>query len=68
MAFFGLPGVALEPLKDMPLTTNLFYVPLPKKAGLPGLLFDQIEMGAFNASWNVRASPREVASALNIQL
>lgn len=52
LAFFSLPGVALEPLKDMPLTTNLFYLPLPKKAGLPGLLFDQIEMGAFNASWN----------------
>lgn len=52
LAFFNLPGVALEPLKDMPLTANLFYVPLPKKAGLPGLLFDQIELGAFNASWN----------------
>lgn len=52
LALFNLPGVAVQPLKDMPLTTNLMYAALPKKAGIPGLLFDQIELGGFNVSWN----------------
>ena len=53
LVFFDLPGVAVQPLKDMPLTTNLMYAALPKKAGIPGLLFDLIELGGFNVSWNV---------------
>ncbi|KAH6914827.1 ATP-dependent Zn protease [Coprinopsis sp. MPI-PUGE-AT-0042] len=52
LSFLNLPGVTHEPLKDMPLTTNVLYASLPKKAGIPGLLFDRIEMGGFQLAWN----------------
>jgi hypothetical protein len=51
-----LPGVTHEPLKDMPLTTNVIYASLPKKSAIPGLLFDRIELGGFDLSWNVSSN------------
>ena len=53
----GFPGITVEPLERTPLTTNLYFIPLSKRlVGVPGILLDQVEFGAFKARWNVRTA------------
>lgn len=53
----GFPGLTYEPLERTPLITNLYFIPLSKRlVGVPGLLLDQVEFGAFKVRWNVRTT------------
>jgi hypothetical protein len=53
----GFPGLTVEPLERTPLITNLYFIPLSKRlVGVPGLLLDQVEFGAFKVRWNVRTT------------
>ncbi|KAF9569095.1 P-loop containing nucleoside triphosphate hydrolase protein [Agrocybe pediades] len=51
MSILNLPGASITPLEKNPLVTNLFFVPLARASGVPGVLVDQIEYGAFKISW-----------------
>lgn len=48
------PGVNVSPLEKTPMVSNLVFVPLARNlGGLPGVLVDQIQFGAFQLSFNV---------------
>lgn len=55
MNLLGTPGVTVEIIEKTPLITNLMFIPLPRSAGVPGFLIDQIEYGAFKLTWSVRS-------------
>ncbi|EDR12322.1 uncharacterized protein LACBIDRAFT_152223, partial [Laccaria bicolor S238N-H82] len=47
------PGVNVSPLEKTPMVSNLVFVPLARSlGGLPGILVDQIQFGAFQLSFN----------------
>ncbi|KIK04665.1 hypothetical protein K443DRAFT_675683 [Laccaria amethystina LaAM-08-1] len=47
------PGVNVSPLEKTPMVSNLVFVPLARSlGGLPGILVDQIQFGAFELSFN----------------
>jgi transitional endoplasmic reticulum ATPase len=49
-----LPGTHALPLENVPLVTNLLFVPLARSLGsLPGVLIDQVQFGAFKLAWDV---------------
>ncbi|KAF9057961.1 P-loop containing nucleoside triphosphate hydrolase protein [Panaeolus papilionaceus] len=52
MNLLGTPGVTVEIIEKTPLITNLMFIPLPRSAGVPGFLIDQIEYGAFKLTWS----------------
>lgn len=61
LGVLNYPGLAVEPLEKTPLTTNLYFAPLSKRlAGIPGLLVDQVEFGAFRIRWNVCFTPHDL--------
>ena len=48
------PGVKVSPLEKTPMVSNLVFVPLARSlGGLPGILVDQIQFGAYQLSFNV---------------
>jgi transitional endoplasmic reticulum ATPase len=49
----AFPAASVTPLENTPLITNLFFMPLSRNTGIPGLLTDQVEFGAFKLNWNV---------------
>ncbi|KAJ2931671.1 hypothetical protein H1R20_g5400, partial [Candolleomyces eurysporus] len=52
-SILNLPGVAAQPLENEHLITNSFFIPLSRRlSGVPGILVDQIEYGAFKIQWN----------------
>lgn len=58
----GLPGVSAEPLENNPLISNLWFNPLPRRYGIPGILSDSVEYGGFDLEWNVRNISRYAGS------
>lgn len=50
----NFPAALAVPLENLPLVTNLFFVPLARSLGsLPGVLIDQVVFGAFKLAWDV---------------
>jgi hypothetical protein len=50
----SVPGVYAVPVNESQLVTNLIFVPLARKlGGLPGVMVDKVEFGAFRVAWNV---------------
>ena len=50
----AFPGILAVPLENTPLTTNLFFLALPRRSGpTPGLLVDNVELGSFRVAWDV---------------
>jgi hypothetical protein len=50
---FGFPGASVMPLNESQLVTNLVFTPLARKlGGLPGVLTDRVEFGAFRVAWD----------------
>ncbi|CAA7260036.1 unnamed protein product [Cyclocybe aegerita] len=47
----GFPAAQLTPLEKTPLITNLFFIPLSRSVGIPGILVDNVEFGAFKLVW-----------------
>jgi transitional endoplasmic reticulum ATPase len=48
-------GVSAQPLSESQVVNNVFFVPLARRsAGVPGVLIDIIEYGAFKLVWDVR--------------
>ncbi|KAJ3518065.1 hypothetical protein NLJ89_g106 [Agrocybe chaxingu] len=47
----GFPAAQLTPLEKTPLITNLFFIPLSRSVGIPGVLVDNVEFGAFKLVW-----------------
>ncbi|PPR04060.1 hypothetical protein CVT24_010635 [Panaeolus cyanescens] len=52
MNLFGTPGVTAQPIEKTPLITNLLFIPLARSSGIPGILVDQIQYGAFKVTWS----------------
>jgi transitional endoplasmic reticulum ATPase len=53
----NFPGALAVPLEDLPLVTNLVFIPLVRGLGpLPGILIDQVDFGAFKLTWDVSES------------
>ncbi|KAF9481812.1 P-loop containing nucleoside triphosphate hydrolase protein [Pholiota conissans] len=52
MNILGFPAASVTPMANTPLITNLFFVPLSRSMGIPGLLVDQVEYGSFKLNWN----------------
>ncbi|KAF8238855.1 P-loop containing nucleoside triphosphate hydrolase protein [Tricholoma matsutake] len=49
----NFPAALAVPLENLPLVTNLFFVPLARSLGsLPGVLIDQVVFGAFKLAWD----------------
>jgi hypothetical protein len=47
------PGTQATPLEKSPLVTNLFFVPVARKLGIPGVLIDSVQFGIFKINWQV---------------
>lgn len=47
-AIFSFPGASLEPLKDIPTLSSLYFRSLPvHRSPVPGVLLDSISFGGF---------------------
>lgn len=55
MNILGFPAASVTPFERTKLVTNLVFIPLARSLGIPGVLVDQVEYGAFDVSWNVRS-------------
>ena len=55
MNILGFPAASVTPFERTKLVTNFVFIPLARSLGIPGVLVDQVEYGAFDVSWNVRS-------------
>ncbi|KAL0949354.1 hypothetical protein HGRIS_009423 [Hohenbuehelia grisea] len=52
LQLLSFPGVYAVPIQKNPLFTELFFIPLARRlGGPPGVLVDQVQLGAFSVAW-----------------
>ncbi|KAF9534719.1 P-loop containing nucleoside triphosphate hydrolase protein [Crepidotus variabilis] len=48
---FSFPAARVTPLEKTPLITSVFFNPLARSTGIPGVLLDQVTFGSFKVTW-----------------